>query len=95
MDHLPNCASRYTFMAGGVSTDVNQRPDAHEVRPACNCIYGENELRIQEIARLREAIRESPCPKALAATEVFIVYGELRLMCDHCDCWKRDALEGE
>jgi len=35
--HNKDCASLRPYMTGGVSTDVNSRPNAHEVRPKCDC----------------------------------------------------------
>ena len=36
-DHTAECASWRTVMAGGISMDVNQRPNAKKVRLPCDC----------------------------------------------------------
>lgn len=42
LPHDQSCASLLPgYIAGGISTDVNVRPNAHEVKATCNCRIGE------------------------------------------------------
>ena len=61
-DHTPECASRRTFMVGGIGVDPLTSPGAHEVRHNCDC-----KVREEAIAdfRTETSVDDEPKPQPL------------------------------